>query len=273
VPGNEIDPRDQEQLDRIRASTLRLGEFIWDLSEAYARLDPAGRPLDADEREEAGELAERAAVVWRDAEETYATDPRIERELGSKRWNDFVGAVLDSLILSQSSDPDRRRMALSRDELAARGQEVAEDWTTTPHERHLREPLDRRQLDASDADAFDQLTVRMQRVLAEAVDFYIELAKTEGRVHGAGEAEAAELLERVSEIGLELDRRHRLVASFAERADLAPMIRFLRSMHVGLVLRLSSDRGRRGRAIPIDEWGSRSQLVHEALTRATPGEG
>lgn len=271
MPPSDLSESDQTLLDRVKQSTLRMLDRLWEVSEAYLRIDPAGRALGHGEAAEVRELAERLAVPWREAEQSDATAPTIERELGSKRTHDLVWALLDSLVLALAATPDRRRLALRFDDVIAQVKELADLYEVPPHERHRHEPLDDKELTPTDALAFERLDAQAEDLLGEASSFYVALSKTGGEVRGAGAVEANDLLERLAMLGLQFNDRHRLVASFAHRRDLAPIVQLARSMQNGLLLRLSGDEGRRALAIPTEELGSRIKPVYEAMLREAEG--
>jgi len=250
-------------LDRVREATVRMHEFLFELTESYVRLGSDGRVLDPDESAAAQESVERIAAVWREAELANATDPGIERELGSKRVHDLIGAIEDSLVLARSSDPQTRSVAMSADEVIARMHEIVQEGDELPHLRSARHGLSEQELRHGGDDlveTFDRLERQVAAMLEAGSEFYIELGSDSDQ---ARLSEASNLVARLAIVAREVDVEHRLLASMVDRRDLAAAMRLLRSMQQGLILRVSTDLDRRALAIPIDELAGRTQQVVE----------
>jgi len=247
---------------RATDAEVQMRAILIDAATAYIALDPAGRELDEQARDQALEWVERIAVDWREAELAEATDPPVEDELSAARIHRLLAAIQDSLILALTGGPAHHSGTLSANEVTNRIADLAEDgaWESA----YLRPRLATPEGNPDElARRFDELELQVLKAVGEAATVFPSIAPDEPDLDEAQVAGCREHLVVLAACGRELDRERDLVDALVERRDLRPSIGMLHSMVQALVLRLADDPERRAQATPLQDLATRYHPVLE----------
>jgi len=245
---------------RATDAVVQMRTILIDAATAYIALDPAGRELDKQARDQALGWVERIAVDWREAELAGVTDTAYEQEFVAAPPHRLLEAIQDSLILTLTADPADRTPKLSADEVTNRIADLAEDgaWESAYLRPRPATP------EGSPDDLvrrFDDLEMQVLEAVGEAAAVFPSVAPDESDLDETQVAGCREHLVALAACGRELDRERDLVEARVERRDLRPSIGMLHSMVQALVLRLADDPERRAQATPLQDVATRYHPV------------
>jgi hypothetical protein len=280
--------------DRERATTFAhlRGSLVHDFGEG---LGTYAWMLTSRDFAEAGEWAERLALRWREVGERERLE-QLGTQLLPEKSMELFGALLSSLVLASSAEPQRRELALQEQELGERvvlaGREgVWANWEEVIEraQHEDRQPSGgKREVEVKTPKRLSgplltpgrrkrhAVAVELSRLLEDelgaSAEFYTERLLPDGdRLSPERAAEARDRLEAAAACSRIVDReRFQWNAEDWSATKLA--LAELRSMETSLLLALSEDPARRSEAAPVDERRMRLFMLVEMSAGASREE-